>query len=103
MRRPPPKATLSSSSAASDVYKRQSRYSTGMMLLQPSLSTFDKMMVSLKRDVTGDMMVLPDLLFLKNFFENVMPREAKADNDALMAVYQQAPDAWRQRLSLIHL
>eukprot|EP00760_Papus_ankaliazontas_P014092 PhM_4_TR15955/c0_g1_i3/m.102836 len=43
------------------------RYSTGMMVLQPSLTTFHDMMTHL--NVTQVSMELPDLNFLKEFFE----------------------------------
>eukprot|EP00759_Apiculatamorpha_spiralis_P049513 PhF_6_TR44266/c0_g1_i1/m.68183 len=46
----------------------QDRYSTGMMLLEPSNDTFNEMMVAL--NTTTVSMELPDLLFLKEFFEN---------------------------------
>lgn len=45
----------------------QNRYSTGMMLCEPSLDTFDKMMAKLK--TTKVSMELPDLLFLREYFE----------------------------------
>eukprot|EP01062_Namystynia_karyoxenos_P004731 TRINITY_DN1167_c4_g1_i1.p1 TRINITY_DN1167_c4_g1~~TRINITY_DN1167_c4_g1_i1.p1 ORF type:complete len:2453 (+),score=705.32 TRINITY_DN1167_c4_g1_i1:152-7360(+) len=54
------------------------RYSTGMMLLEPSLDTFSDMMTKLQ--TTSVSMELPDLLFLKEYFEekkkriNIIPR-----------------------------
>lgn len=45
----------------------EGRYSTGMMVLQPSLDTFRAMLFDLK--TTQVSMELPDLLFLKEFFE----------------------------------
>ena len=56
------------------------RYSTGMMLVEPSLETFQDMIADLK--TTHVSMELPDLLFLKDFFDrrkdrvtiNILPR-----------------------------
>ncbi|CUF34928.1 Hypothetical protein, putative [Bodo saltans] len=46
----------------------QHRYSTGMMVCDPSLKTFDQMMKELQTTTTS--MELPDLLFLKAYFDN---------------------------------
>ena len=48
------------------------RYSTGMMVIEPSLKTFDDMLQRLQ--TTQVSMELPDLLFLKEFFDKYYVR-----------------------------
>eukprot|EP01059_Diplonema_ambulator_P007453 TRINITY_DN16914_c1_g1_i1.p1 TRINITY_DN16914_c1_g1~~TRINITY_DN16914_c1_g1_i1.p1 ORF type:complete len:822 (+),score=252.15 TRINITY_DN16914_c1_g1_i1:43-2508(+) len=91
----------------------QGRYSTGMMLIEPKLDTFQDMMDSLK--VTQVSMELPDLLFLKEFFDarktkiNILPRWYQVYQEEFGAQHksyltgQQAPvNIFDQRIHGIH-
>lgn len=51
----------------------QNRYSTGMMLCEPNLDTFDAMMKALA--ITKTSMEFPDLFFLQAFFDD--PKQSK--------------------------
>jgi hypothetical protein len=78
----------------------QSRYSTGMMVCEPKLTTFDDMMGKLQ--TTRVSMELPDLLFLKEYFDAVHASQRSATPPPSHSYYY-APKtaAPQQRINII--
>jgi hypothetical protein len=77
----------------------QSRYSTGMMVCEPSLTTFDDMMEKLQS--THVSMELPDLLFLKEYFDNKNKLEAANPPPPQYGYYGMPPPPPPKRINII--
>ena len=86
----------------------QDRFSTGMMVLEPKLKTFDDMMTKLKE--TRVSMELPDLLFLKEYFTaasssgggrvNIIPRWYQVYQEEFGSEYSTYLTKRQQRITI---